>query len=223
MFIYSITNIINGKQYIGKTIKSLQDRWIGHYNDAISGRLDTHFSRAIRKYGKDNFVVEKIEECSSNDELSNKEKFWISELNTFSNGYNSTEGGDGGIPGFNHSEKTKQKISNSRKGMFFSKEHKKALSKAHKGLHTGSKNGMYGKKGVKNHRYGIPRSDEVKKKISESKKVKINQYSLDGYYINTFDSLKEAAKFVGGQHPNISKCCNGIRNKAYGYRWSYVS
>jgi len=55
LVIYKITNIINGKIYVGKTTRSLKDRWNRHIYDALSNRLDTHFSRAIRKYGPENF------------------------------------------------------------------------------------------------------------------------------------------------------------------------
>lgn len=52
---------------------------------------------------------------------------------------------------------------------------------------------------------------------------KIAQYSLDGEYIQTFDSVLEAGKSVGSSKPSsIARCARGYRNKAYGYKWSYV-
>ena len=61
MIIYKITNQINGKIYIGQTINTLEKRFNRHKQDALSGRLDTHFARALREYGVDNFVAEVIE------------------------------------------------------------------------------------------------------------------------------------------------------------------
>ena len=52
---------------------------------------------------------------------------------------------------------------------------------------------------------------------------KIAQYTLDGEYIQTFDSVLEAGKAVGtGKPSSIARCARGYRNKAYGYKWSYV-
>ena len=55
MWIYKITNIQNQKVYIGQTIRPIQDRFNRHYNDALNNIIDTHFARAIRKYGRENF------------------------------------------------------------------------------------------------------------------------------------------------------------------------
>ena len=52
MWIYKITNIQNKKMYIGQTIRPIEERFKRHLNDAIKGNLDTHFARAIRKYGR---------------------------------------------------------------------------------------------------------------------------------------------------------------------------
>ena len=96
MIIYKVTNKVNGKIYIGKTIQSLHDRWSRHVNDAMTNRLDTHFARAIRKYGQENFIAEVIDTADSKEELSEKEKYWIERYQSYSNGYNETIGGDGG-------------------------------------------------------------------------------------------------------------------------------
>ena len=61
MIIYKITNIQNGKMYIGQTINSLEDRWKRHQSDALNNVIDTHFARAIRYYGVDNFITEIID------------------------------------------------------------------------------------------------------------------------------------------------------------------
>ena len=69
-------------------------------------------------------------------------------------------------------------------------------------------------------------SEETKKKLSESNKGNsnrcrsINQYSLDGKYINTFKSAKEAAFSVGSNHgSHISDCCSGRLKHFKGFRW----
>lgn len=95
IYIYKITNNLNGRIYIGKTTRSIQDRWKRHINDATSERLDTHLSRAIRKYGAENFCVEEVDKALDRSELSEKEIFWIGFYQSNINGYNMTAGGDG--------------------------------------------------------------------------------------------------------------------------------
>lgn len=93
MYIYKITNKINNKVYIGQTTKSINLRWQRHCADALKNRLDTKFARAIRKYGKDNFVVEEIDTAQSKEELNQKEIYWINYYNSILEGYNSVDGG----------------------------------------------------------------------------------------------------------------------------------
>tara|TARA_B110000114_G_scaffold184318_1_gene227717 strand:+ start:1340 stop:2671 length:1332 start_codon:yes stop_codon:yes gene_type:complete len=49
----------------------------------------------------------------------------------------------------------------------------------------------------------------------------IEQYTLDGTYLNTFSSISEASRTVNSATSNISKCCNGKRKSAGGYIWKY--
>lgn len=92
MYIYKITNKINNKVYIGQTIHSIESRWKRHQYDAF--KKDTHFARAIRKYGAENFIVEQIDIANSKEELNEKEIYWIKYYNSTIDGYNSTDGGE---------------------------------------------------------------------------------------------------------------------------------
>lgn len=91
MYIYKITNKINGKNYIGQTIGNVESRWTRHKNDAISGRLNTHFARGIRKHGVENFSLETIDTAETQEELNKKEQYWIHYYNAIRNGYNETD------------------------------------------------------------------------------------------------------------------------------------
>ena len=91
MWIYKITNIQNQKVYIGQTIRPIKDRFHRHVNDAMNNILDTHFARAIRKYGKDNFIIEEIDSANNQEELNQKEQYWIRYYNSIENGYNETD------------------------------------------------------------------------------------------------------------------------------------
>ena len=90
MEIYKITNKINGKVYIGQTIRPAEYRFNRHMNDALNNILDTHFARAIRKYGKENFTIEEIDTAQTQDELNQKEQYWIRYYNSVEDGYNET-------------------------------------------------------------------------------------------------------------------------------------
>ena len=91
MWIYKITNIQNNKIYIGQSIRPIEARFHRHINDALNNILDTHLARAIRKYGKENFIIEEIDTAASQDELNKKEQYWIHFYNSVENGYNETD------------------------------------------------------------------------------------------------------------------------------------
>ena len=91
MEIYKITNKINGKVYIGQTIRPAEHRFSRHINDAMHNILDTHFARAIRKYGLNVWKLEVIDIAVTQDELNQKEQYWIKFYNSVKEGYNETD------------------------------------------------------------------------------------------------------------------------------------
>ena len=94
-YIYKITNQINGKIYIGKTMKTIPERWKEHCQDYTRERCEKRpLYSAMNKYGLEAFTIEQVEECS--DEILNeRETYWIEYYGSFKNGYNATRGGDG--------------------------------------------------------------------------------------------------------------------------------
>ena len=92
-YIYKIENQINHKVYIGQTIKSLNKRFSQHKNNYTKPYFSQiHLYRAFKKYGIENFSFEKIERVNDED-LDEREKYWIAYYNSYENGYNSTLGG----------------------------------------------------------------------------------------------------------------------------------
>jgi group I intron endonuclease len=87
--VYKIINLINGKIYIGQTIRTIKERWRGHYSDAKIGKT-TVIATAIREHGKENFTIEQIDSATTQKELNEKEAYWISEFKSlnYQNGYN---------------------------------------------------------------------------------------------------------------------------------------
>ena len=97
------------KSYIGQTINELEIRW---QNGLGYTTIDSKFSKAIKKYGWNNFHHDVIEtvECKTKEELkdvlNSLEKTYIEVYDSFYNGYNSTTGGEGYIV----SDETRNKI-----------------------------------------------------------------------------------------------------------------
>lgn len=122
-FIYLVTNSINGKMYVGQTIKTPTKRWNEHCSEAKICRDDNYFHNAIRKYGKDAFTVKVLESNIPKNMLNDRESFWIAKYKTFGNGYNLTSGGG---QAFFVSAETRTRIGNSVRGEkngFYGRKH----------------------------------------------------------------------------------------------------
>lgn len=97
MIIYRIYNTLNGKSYIGQTIKAPEERWKEH----LAHCRGSHFNdqskvlyKAMRKYGPENFCFEVLQDdISSYEELDKAEIYWIDHYDSFLHGYNATRGG----------------------------------------------------------------------------------------------------------------------------------
>lgn len=104
--VYKITNTVNNKIYIGKTKEYYKDKYFG-----IEGRLNNHLTcafttskhndcprlyNAIRKYGKDKFKIELLEETTE-ENIDSREIYYIKTLNSTDDcvGYNIALGGGG--------------------------------------------------------------------------------------------------------------------------------
>ena len=94
-YIYKITNKINEKIYIGKTLDTIEKRWNQHCSDYKRERCEKRpLYNAMNKYGIENFEISLVEECDKNI-LSERETYWIEYYGSFKYGYNATIGGDG--------------------------------------------------------------------------------------------------------------------------------
>lgn len=97
MLIYKITNLCNGKCYIGQTIKPAEVRWKEHRSHAFGKHPNDQnkvLYKAIRKYGLDNFTFEVVQDnIKTFEELDKAEIYWINYYNSFLKGYNSNFGG----------------------------------------------------------------------------------------------------------------------------------
>ncbi len=88
MIVYKITNNKNEKVYVGSTNYSLENRMIRHKSLNKKGTKKSKLYLAFKELGFENFKAEIIEKCSTKEELSIKEIYWIGKLNSMEEGYN---------------------------------------------------------------------------------------------------------------------------------------
>jgi group I intron endonuclease len=199
--IYRITNIHNGKIYIGQTVRSINSRWVRHKRDAIKKNSSLAIHGAIRKYGIKNFKIEIVEECKSLKEMNDREIFHIKHLNSmYPNGYNLTPGGYNTV----HSQETRDKISKALKG----KPSPNKGKKQKKSTIRKRTESLRGKK----------LSDKHKEKLSMAKKKPIVCIETGIVYPST----KEAGKAMNIFPSNIFKVLSGQHKRAKGYSFKYA-
>lgn len=175
--IYVIRHKISGKSYVGLSL-DIHKRWRSHKSPKPSSTSAIH--SAIRKYGISEFDFEILELCVATN-LEDRERHWINELGTFKLGYNLTDGGEGGRA---VSEATKKKLSIAISGKKLgprSEEVKRKISDANKGRPvsaatraassirmTGKRQSEEWRKNGAVARTGLKKSDETRKRMSES-------------------------------------------------------
>ena len=98
-YIYKISNDINNKIYIGKTLFSIQKRWKQHLHNAQYRDDLQHIPlyNTMRKYGKEHFFISEVEFVEDYHLLSQREQYWIAYYDSYLCGYNATKGGDGSL------------------------------------------------------------------------------------------------------------------------------
>lgn len=125
MYVYCITNLVNGKYYVGKTIKSnLQEYLRNKFSKAkigegLDGKKRVPLLDAIRAYGSNNFIIESLSSgFSTNAEICEAEKAWIILLQARDRkfGYNVCAGGEGVLGRLPMSAEGKKRISDANKG-----------------------------------------------------------------------------------------------------------
>jgi group I intron endonuclease len=207
-YIYTITNKTDNKTYVGQTVQDVELRWKDHLKRGSNCR---YLKSAINKYGVDNFVF-KLVCITFDDKLDDMEIQYIEKYKSLvPTGYNLRRGGNSG----RHHTETKQKISDTLKMRY--------------------QNGLVPPRP----QLGIPHSEITKKRISESLKGRrisqestnkriisrrINrtiQFDIEGNRLNSFDSCKEAAEYIGISLNSINLCCIGKAKTAKGYVWKY--
>jgi group I intron endonuclease len=93
--VYVITQISSGLRYVGISVRGKRTRWREHLKDAFENDSNSPLHKNMRKAGLDDFCLDVIEErVMSSSELSERECFWIDQLETqYPTGFNLAKGG----------------------------------------------------------------------------------------------------------------------------------
>jgi len=204
MIIYKVTNKINSKIYIGQSHFSLAKRKSVHLATAKILNKSIPFHLAIRKYGRDNFIWEVIDTAVTQEELNEKECFYITDYRSSISdlGYNLKTGGSYG----RHHEFTKLKIAATKKGIPRSLVTKIKLKKAmlgKKATETAKQKMSKARTGCNNHMWGKHHSTITKQKIAAAHRgKKLTQEYKDRLRDR---NSKEGNPFFGKVHTLNSK------------------
>ena len=207
-YIYQITNNVNGKIDVGKTERTIEERFKEHCYDAFKRKSEQRpLYFAMRKYGIDNFSISLLEETNNPEE---REIYWIEQKRSYKCGYNATKGGDGRrYVDYDLVIATYKELQNMSKVATLIGISVDTVSRI-----------------LKDNQIETLTSQEVSQKLMGKP---INQYDLNGNYIKTFPSSTDAAIALGkltstsrGASSHISDVCKGKRKTAYGYIWKYA-
>ena len=184
--VYLISNNVNGKCYVGSIIH-LDQRRKQHFSRLEHNKhVNKHLQNAYNKYGREAFEFEVLEiidiDDSIKDNLLMREQFWIDNLKP---AYNILPVAGSNL-GYQHTEETKQKISNSTKGVKKSESHAKHIREGQKGRVL---------------------SEEHKAKLSQAAKHRKSQshhsiINIDGVVYN---SIKEASEKTKVKYNTIQR------------------
>jgi group I intron endonuclease len=213
-YIYKITNLVNNKIYIGQTCRTIEQRWKEHLKRRLyenGNGYNYHLYKSMRKYGTENFIIEEIEYCND-DILNEREMFWIQEYESFNPdiGYNATMGGSGSRI-YNYNE-VYERYDNGESlveislNMNISRSYLEQIIKLHEN---------YSHEEVWN---------RAKLYSSKTRGTPVCQYDLDGNFINTFNSAKEAERLVPKtSKSNIRKSCINKSGLSGGFQWRFLN
>ena len=232
--IYTITHIATGRIYVGKS-KNIKQRWSSHRwmfkKDVCHKDCNRYLYNAVKKYGVDGFkfdVVEIVPRCDKL--LSEKELWWMLELNSLTEGFNLRKDSSSGMEVHYKTrqlQSANQKgIGNANYGNNWSDEQKLRMSLIAKERHASGE--FYGDEFKKKLSIAAKRvwADLDKRKVMGSKvriamrKFKFNQFTREGVYIKTWLSVDDIiAANPDYKWQNIYSVCNGYKPTYMNYIW----
>jgi group I intron endonuclease len=241
--IYTLSHPISNEiRYVGKTWQHLEKRLSDHIYSARKSK--DHRSNWINSLVKSGLQpkIEELASCNMED-WQEEEKYWIKILKFLGcNLVNQNVGGLGNnghklnsesrmkisksLTGLKQSaetvskraskllgrKQTKEHIEKSRQSRLqlqrkLSDDHKAILSKLHKD-----------KKLSSDHKQKLLKASQ---KYNKLKSKKVDQFTADGIFIQTFDSQLGASKATGTNFSSLRLCLKNKRKKANGFIWKY--
>lgn len=224
--IYIITNLINGKRYIGQSV-NIKRRFWDHR--CISHETNRHLKHALVKYGKENFKYEVLEECKAS-ELDEREIYYI---NLLKPEYNATSGGQGRCKRL--SDDVKKVLSNHAKQQWekmTEEEKQERIKKNLVGPRKGHPVSKETREKLRNANIGKKQSKETISKRMEAMRLKKEAgWKKDGSSCRkkvvcvetgeVFESVKAAAAHLNASPSGISAMLNGRQKTHKGYHFKY--
>lgn len=222
MIIYKITNVVNGRVYVGQTVMSLARRWSQH----STSKKNSPMYNAFRKYGAENFTIEVICSALGPDHLNYLEQYFIKKYNSLvPNGYNLTTGGDSA---FSRSKHTKKLQSEAMKGHTVSQETRDKIAATltgRVGNRLGATHTAEARKLISDKQKGRKLSEETRAKMSASHKGASAYNARKVQCVETgiiYDTATEAAKQLDLVQSSISAVCRGKRKSTGGYTFIFI-
>lgn len=216
MGIYKITNMINGKCYVGASC-DIKRRFMEHRTPRNCAKK-TRLAKAIRKYGLENFSFEILQECELAS-LAGLEVFWIDRLKPE---YNVNLGGLGNL-GYRTTDETRALLSLKGKEQWARKSPEEKVEFAANNLKRPPKGHVIAeatREKIRRKLTGLKQSQETREKRAATKWKPVIRISDQGEC--EFKSISEAAKAVGVSAACISGVLRGLHATAGGYRWRYA-
>jgi len=202
--IYVIKNIVNNKYYVGQTMRSAIIRFNEHLKNSDNINNKGKFINAIRKYGKNMFILYFVVNNIPQKELDFLEKGMIKKLDSVDNGYNSDSGGN--------------------KNKIISKESRKKMSikKIGTAFHKGFLNNNATKEKMRLAKLGRPGPWAGKKRKDLEGGNHFNARKIICLETKEiFSCAMDIERKYGYGHSNIAACCNGRYKYSHGFHWAY--
>ena len=210
--IYKVENMFNGEVYIGATSKNLETRKKDHIERANRGDSGK-FQNAIATFGEEAFIWNQIDTGESADKLAKKEKEYILQYDSKNNGYNADCGGGVRKTVYQYDVIT---------GELVGKHPNLSVAGAVVGL---TKQGLSNvclsiNKACKGFYWTYDYIDTFLP-LKDLRRKKVQQFSIQGEFVNEFNSVSEVSKQTGCNKTSIAKVCRGERKSCGGYLWEF--